>query len=71
MRKIILPVIFVLLISGFWISSDFQEIAAGVAIFLFGMLALEDGFKLFSGGFLERVLARATSSLARSLAGKL
>ena len=68
MRKIILPVIFVLLISGFWISSDFQEIAAGVAIFLFGMLALEDGFKLFSGGFLERVLARATSSLARSLA---
>jgi phosphate:Na+ symporter len=68
MRKIILPVIFALLVFGFWISSDFQEIAAGVAIFLFGMLALEDGFKLFSGGFLERVLARATSSLPRSLA---
>jgi len=68
MRKIILPIIFALLIFGFWISPDFQEIAAGVAIFLFGMLALEDGFKLFSGGFLERVLARATSSLPRSLA---
>ncbi|MGI9520101.1 MAG: Na/Pi cotransporter family protein [Hyphomicrobiaceae bacterium] len=68
MRKIVLPVIFALLIVGFWISPNFQEIAAGVAIFLFGMLALEDGFKLFSGGFLERVLARATSSLPRSLA---
>jgi len=67
MKRLLLPVIIGLLISGFWASPNFQEIAAGVAIFLFGMLMLEDGFKLFSGGFLERILDRATQSISRSL----
>ncbi|MEH6724790.1 MAG: Na/Pi symporter [Hyphomicrobiales bacterium] len=67
MKRLMLPVIIGILISGFWASSDFQEIAAGVAIFLFGMLMLEDGFKLFSGGFLEQILERATSSVPKSL----
>jgi len=67
-KTFILPVIILLLISGFWVSTEFQEIAAGVAIFLFGMLMLEDGFRLFSGGFLERILERATRSVPRSLA---
>ncbi|MCP4317365.1 MAG: Na/Pi cotransporter family protein [Hyphomicrobiales bacterium] len=67
MKRLLLPVIIGVLISGFWASPDFQEVAAGVAIFLFGMLMLEDGFKLFSGGFLEKILARATGSVPRSL----
>jgi phosphate:Na+ symporter len=67
MKRLLLPVIITILISGFWVSGDFQEIAAGVAIFLFGMLMLEDGFKLFSGGFLEQILERATSSVPKSL----
>ncbi|MDU8928009.1 Na/Pi symporter [Alisedimentitalea sp. MJ-SS2] len=67
MKKLLLPVILLVLSLGFWASSDFQEIAAGVAIFLFGMLMLEDGFKLFSGGFLEKALERATGSVPRSL----
>jgi len=67
MKKLLLPVILGLLVFGFWISSDFQEIAAGVAIFLFGMLMLEDGFKLFSGGYLERALEAATRSVSRAL----
>lgn len=67
MRRLLLPVIVGILIAGFWASSDFQEISAGVAIFLFGMLMLEDGFKLFSGGFLEQILARATGSVPKSL----
>jgi len=37
-------------------------IAAGVAIFLFGMLSLEEGFRAFTGGTLERMLRRTTSS---------
>ncbi|WP_223423095.1 Na/Pi cotransporter family protein [Tateyamaria pelophila] len=65
--RLLLPSILVMLSIGFWASSDFQEIAAGVAIFLFGMLMLEDGFKLFSGGFLERALEKATSSIPKSL----
>ncbi len=67
LKQLLLPVIIGILISGFWMSPDFQEIAAGVAIFLFGMLMLEDGFKLFGGGFLERILERATGSVPKSL----
>ncbi len=67
MKKLLLPVILLVLTLGFWASADFQEIAAGVAIFLFGMLMLEDGFKLFSGGFLEKVLDKATRSVPKAL----
>ncbi len=66
-KRSLLPVILVLLIFSFWISPDFQEIAAGVAIFLFGMLMLEDGFNRFSGGILENLLKRATGSTFKSL----
>lgn len=66
-RKILLPVIFVLLAYGFWLSPDFKEIAAGVAIFLFGMIALEEGFKAFTGGVLENILRRSTDRLWKSL----
>lgn len=66
-RKIILPTIFVILTYGFWISPDFKEIAAGVAIFLFGMVSLEEGFKAFTGGVLERLLRRTTNKLWKSL----
>ncbi|MCP5315625.1 MAG: Na/Pi symporter [Chromatiaceae bacterium] len=67
MKKIILPTILAILAYGFWISPDFKEISAGVAIFLFGMLALEDGFKAFTGGLLERLLRKTTEGLWKSL----
>lgn len=67
MNRLLLPTILLVLSLGFWASTDFQEIAAGVAIFLFGMLMLEDGFKLFSGGFLEHALEKATGSIPKSL----
>lgn len=68
LRKIFLPTIFVILAYGFWISPDFKEISAGVAIFLFGMLSLEEGFKVFSGGALERILQKYTDKLYKSVA---
>jgi len=67
LRKILLPTIFAILAYGFWISPDFKEISAGVAIFLFGMLALEEGFKAFTGGLLEKILKRTTDKLWKSL----
>ena len=67
LKRLLLPAGLLVLAAGFWASPDFQEIAAGVAIFLFGMRMLEDGFKLFSGGVLENVLARATGSVPRAL----
>lgn len=67
MRKIVLPIIFAVLAYGFWISPDFKQIAAGVAIFLFGMLFLEDGFKAYTGGVLEMILKRTTDKLWKSM----
>ena len=67
MKRYLVPVAIGALILAFWLSPDSQEIAAGVAIFLFGMLMLEDGFKLFSGGLLERMLQRATGSTLRAI----
>lgn len=65
--KILLPSIFIILAYGFWISPDFKEISAGIAIFLFGMLSLEEGFRTFTGGILEKVLKRTTNKLWKSL----
>jgi phosphate:Na+ symporter len=67
MTRYYLPVAIGALLVAFWLSPNAQEIAAGVAIFLFGMLMLEDGFKLLGGGMLERLLERATRSVPRSM----
>lgn len=66
-KKIFLPTILFVLAYGFWISPDFKEIAAGVAVFLFGMLFLEEGFKAFTGGLLEKILQKTTNKLWKSL----
>ncbi len=66
-KRIVLPTILVILGFGFWVSPDFKEIAAGVAIFLFGMTFLEDGFRAFTGGILERILSKTTDSFFKSL----
>jgi len=67
LNRIILPTILLVLAYGFWVSSDFKEISAGVAIFLFGMLALEEGFKAFTGGTLESILRKSTNRYWKSL----
>jgi phosphate:Na+ symporter len=67
LKKILLPTIFVVLAWGFWVSPEFKEIAAGVAIFLFGMMSLEEGFKAFTGGVLEKLLNASTNRLWKSL----
>ncbi len=67
LRKIFLPSIFIILSWGFWISPEFKTISAGVAIFLFGMLSLENGFKVFTGGTLERILSKVTDQRWKSI----
>jgi phosphate:Na+ symporter len=61
------PVIFLALGYGLWTSSTFTDIASGVAVFMFGVLCMEEGFKSFSGGTLERVLAVSTDRVWKSL----
>ncbi|MEA3553870.1 MAG: hypothetical protein U9R39_05660 [Campylobacterota bacterium] len=46
-------------------SDDAKTIIAGIAIFLIGMVFMEDGFKLFSGGILERVLEKSTKTVPK------
>lgn len=67
MIRWVLPIMLVFLSWGFWASEEFKQIAAGVAIFLFGMIALERGFTAFTGGVLERVLKRSTDRLWKSV----
>ncbi len=55
------------LVLAMALSPDFQRLAAGVALFLLGMLMLEDGFKALSGGLLERLLARMTGSFGKAI----
>lgn len=66
-RPVLLIALFGLLAYGFWASTDFKTVAAGVAIFLLGMLALEQGFKAFSGGVLEKFLKATTDTTWKSL----
>ena len=66
-KRIILFTMLLVLAYGFWISPNFKEISAGVAIFLFGMLSLEEGFKAFTGGLLEKLLRKTTGSIWKSL----
>ncbi len=57
----------VLMAYGFWLNADFKTIVAGIAIFLFGMLSLQTGFKSFTGGILEKILRAITDSLPKRL----
>ncbi|WP_201574829.1 Na/Pi cotransporter family protein [Psychrobacter sp. H8-1] len=66
-RRIILLTVFLVLSYGFWISPNLKQISAGVAIFLFGMLALEEGFRAFTGGLLEKILKKTTTGLWKSM----
>ncbi len=65
--RILLPSVFLVLAYGFWVSSSFKDVSAGVALFLFGMLCMEQGFKAYSGGALQRLLAASTDRLWKSL----
>ncbi len=57
-KKLLLPPILLLLGYALLTQSDFKTIASGVAIFLVGMFFMEDGFKVLSGGALEKVLKK-------------
>jgi phosphate:Na+ symporter len=53
--------------AGPVLAKLFKTITAGVAIFLFGMLSLDEGFKTFTAGALERILKVSTNRLWKSM----
>ena len=66
-RRLVLVALLGLLALALWASPEFKQVAAGVAIFLFGMLSLENGFRQFTGGTLESLLRRTTDTIPKSL----
>ncbi len=67
LRSLWLPATLLILAGGFWASPDFKGVAGGIALFLFGMRSLEEGFRTFTGGTLEQLLRRSTDRLWKSL----
>ncbi|MDQ7091043.1 MAG: Na/Pi symporter [Methylococcales bacterium] len=66
-RNFLLALVVLVLSYLLWLSPDFKGIAAGISIFLFGMLSLEQGFRHFTGGVLERILQKTTNKTWKSL----
>lgn len=67
MRRVVLTILLVCALGYTMITRpSFQIVAAGIAIFLFGMLFMEQGFQALTGGVLRKVLNRSTNSLFRS-----
>ncbi|TWO31541.1 Na/Pi cotransporter family protein [Seonamhaeicola sediminis] len=50
-----------------YLNPNFKTISAGVAILLFGMIMLEEGFKVFTKGPLQNILKNATNKLYKSI----
>lgn len=67
-NRFMLPVSLVLLGIGFWLYPNFETIAAGIAVFLFGLMLLKDGVQAFSGGLIEEALQKITRSTPRAVA---
>ena len=65
-RWIFLIVLIVLGLVLFF-NPNFKTIAAGVSILLFGMITLEEGFKVFTKGPLKAILRKATDKLYKSI----
>ena len=67
MQRLAIPIAIASLCFLFYKYSASIEILSGVALFLFGMLVMQDGFKMLSGGFLESAMKTATNSTFKSI----
>jgi phosphate:Na+ symporter len=66
-KKVFFSVLLVFLAVLLYFNPNFKTIAAGVAILLFGMIMLEEGFKAFTKGPLQNILKKATNKLYKSI----
>jgi len=66
-KKLLIPLILLLLGYGLIASDDFSSIAAGIAVFIVGMLFMEDGFRLFTGGILSKILQKTTNTVPKAI----
>lgn len=66
-RKLFFVLFLILLAVLLYFNPNFKTIGAGVAILLFGMIMLEEGFKVFTKGFLKNILKKVTNKLYKSI----
>lgn len=67
LKKYLIFPILIFIGYGLISSNDFATIASGIAIFIVGMFFMEDGFKLFTGGILSKILKKTTDTYAKAL----
>ena len=66
-KKWIFLIVLVILGTVLFYNPNFKTIASGVSILLFGMITLEEGFKVFTKGPLKNLLRKATDKLYKSI----
>ena len=66
-RRTFFFVLLFVLAAGLYFNPNFQTISAGVAILLFGIIMLEEGFRVFTKGPLQNILKNATNKLYKSI----
>ena len=67
MKKYLSYILLVSLAYLLYVNEDSKYIVAGVAVFIIGMQFMEDGFKFFSGGILEKLIANSTNTNSKSI----
>jgi phosphate:Na+ symporter len=67
LKKVLNPLLLLGVAYLLFSSNDAKTIIAGIAVFLIGMVFMEDGFKLFSGGILEKVLETSTNTVPKAI----
>ena len=66
-RKSLFFGLLIVLGVSLYLNPNFKTISAGVAILLFGMIMLEEGFRVFTKGPLQNILKKATDKLYKSI----
>ena len=66
-KRVFFILALILLAILLWVSPDFKVVSFGVAILLFGMIMLEEGFRAFTKGPLQGFLKKATDKLYKSI----
>lgn len=66
-RRLFFLLFLVVLAIVLFFNPNFKTIASGVAILLFGMIMLEEGFRVFTKGPLQNILKKATNKLYKSI----
>ena len=66
-QKYLMPLCILAFVYFVSTSEALTSVSAGLAILLFGMLSLGNGFRAFNGGFLENLLATSTNTAVKSV----